>query len=273
MLHESLCFRSQPYLGWRSQTSLNNLDGSGSTTGSTTTTKYLSAAERLALSMPAHKLLAKSTSVDPTPTTKQPTSIIRHTSVSQPTTEQPKATTKLVAKSSTNSIDDVSGNNNTGGGCDIHSSIKEVTSAIVHYCSERAPRSLSPRPPPGSMSHSSTSSSTAQTTSTRRSNSPRRPQLWLESSFVGSRPIDDSPETPGLPPIPSPLQPSSRSSSKGAATAAELTNAILGKTSSPPVLPRPLTIGSQNYGQGFETTLASENQPQPPCGESAIVSS
>ena len=119
----------------------------------------------------------------------------------------------MVNKSVNNSSDELhNGASGGGGGCDIHSSIKEVTSAIVHYCSERAPRSISPRPNNDDGSRkSSTYGSTSENLAMRRSASPRKAQLWLESSFVGSRPIDDSPETPGLPPIP-PIQSGGRGS-------------------------------------------------------------
>ena len=228
IFHPLLHYRSQPYLGWRSQTSLNNLDSSGnsSSTG-TTTTKYLSAAERLALSMPQHKL-SKTTSVDSTqirPTVHQPIStnnINKASNIKGPTTQQPTSKNHMVSSNVNNSTDDIdnSGAGSSGGGCDIHSSIKEVTSAIVHYCSERAPRSISPRLSSTTNSNlvdgshqsgrSSTYGSTSENLATRRAGSPRRPQLWLESSFVGSRPIDDSPETPGLPSLSSPLQVTSR---------------------------------------------------------------
>ncbi|XP_059479890.1 uncharacterized protein LOC132199301 isoform X2 [Neocloeon triangulifer] len=68
----------------------------------------------------------------------------------------------------------VSPNNNA----EVRSSIKEVTSAIVHYVNEK---NLSPARP-------------------GRSPSPRgsKTRLWVESSFVGSRPIDQ-PETPSMP--------------------------------------------------------------------------
>lgn len=61
---------------------------------------------------------------------------------------------------------------------EVRSSIKEVTSAIVHYVNEK---NLSPARP-------------------GRSPSPRgsKTRLWVESSFVGSRPIDQ-PETPSMP--------------------------------------------------------------------------
>ncbi|XP_014286046.1 apical junction component 1 homolog isoform X3 [Halyomorpha halys] len=69
---------------------------------------------------------------------------------------------------------------------EVHSSIKEVTSAIVHYVSgANKDDRLSPNPP----RHDSGSS---------RSASPRGSTgrlCWLESSFVGNRPVD-VPETP-----------------------------------------------------------------------------
>ncbi|CAB3371480.1 Hypothetical predicted protein [Cloeon dipterum] len=66
----------------------------------------------------------------------------------------------------------------TPNNAEVRSSIKEVTSAIVHYVNEK---NLSPARP-------------------GRSPSPRgsKTRLWVESSFVGSRPIDQ-PETPSMP--------------------------------------------------------------------------
>jgi hypothetical protein len=61
---------------------------------------------------------------------------------------------------------------------EVRSSIKEVTSAIVHYVNEK---NLSPARP-------------GQSPSPRGS----KTRLWVESSFVGSRPIDQ-PETPSMP--------------------------------------------------------------------------
>ncbi|XP_045469344.1 uncharacterized protein LOC123677004 isoform X2 [Harmonia axyridis] len=70
---------------------------------------------------------------------------------------------------------------------DIQSSIKEVTSAIVHYVSGLKPEENRP------------SSYDSQDTASQRSSSvsPRGSQklCWLESSFVGTKPLD-SPQTP-----------------------------------------------------------------------------
>ncbi|KAF4528283.1 hypothetical protein B566_EDAN011182 [Ephemera danica] len=68
------------------------------------------------------------------------------------------------------------------GETEVQSSIKEVTSAIVHYVKEK---NLSPaNTRPGDLD---------------RSPSPRgsKTRVWVESSFVGSRPID-SPQTPQI---------------------------------------------------------------------------
>lgn len=69
---------------------------------------------------------------------------------------------------------------------EVHSSIKEVTSAIVHYVSgANKDDRLSPNPP-------------KQDSGSSRSASPRGSTsrfCWLESSFVGNRPVD-VPETP-----------------------------------------------------------------------------
>ena len=72
---------------------------------------------------------------------------------------------------------------------EIQTSIKEVTSAIVHYVS-----GLKPEDDPA-RDHSYDSQETASQRS--RSVSPRGSQklCWLESSFVGTRPLD-SPQTP-----------------------------------------------------------------------------
>ncbi|XP_017783603.1 PREDICTED: uncharacterized protein LOC108567571 isoform X2 [Nicrophorus vespilloides] len=70
---------------------------------------------------------------------------------------------------------------------EIQSSIKEVTSAIVHYVSGLRPED--------GREHSYDSQETASQRS--RSVSPRGSQklCWVESSFVGTRPLD-SPQTP-----------------------------------------------------------------------------
>lgn len=70
---------------------------------------------------------------------------------------------------------------------EIQSSIKEVTSAIVHYVSDahsrlQGPNDASRLPPPSGRS---------------RSASPSQRFCWLESSFVGTRPLD-SPQTPTM---------------------------------------------------------------------------
>lgn len=88
---------------------------------------------------------------------------------------------------------------------EIQSSIKEVTSAIVHYVSGLRPETSSTQ----------TSNYESQETVNQRSRSvsPRGSQkfYWLESSFVGSRPLD-VPETPvtfSEKECPSPVPPSS----------------------------------------------------------------
>lgn len=70
---------------------------------------------------------------------------------------------------------------------EIQSSIKEVTSAIVHYVSGLRPDDIRDR-----------SYESQETTSQRSSSvSPRGSQkfCWVESSFVGTKPLD-SPQTP-----------------------------------------------------------------------------
>ncbi|XP_018018847.1 mucin-5AC-like [Hyalella azteca] len=205
--------RSQPYLGWRSQTSLSGESG-----------RYLGAAERLALTMPPHKLLTKSCSVDQSPKSTYQASPLPNTSTIRqddsdyggiPTTKQPtsstsyrqptSATTRQPTRSTTSSTPVLSISDHHSSsedlkppGCDIHSSIKEVTSAIVHYCTERYPRASSPRGGPGGTGDRR--SPRHSNSDLRRSGSPR--PVWVESSFVGSRPPDASPEATELPPLP-----------------------------------------------------------------------
>lgn len=150
--------------------------------------------------MPLHKL-TKSTSVEQTDAPSKPPLAVTS---SQPTTKQPTAgqrhlttsSQRHLAPSSADSSDDV-----RTPGCDIHSSIKEVTSAIVHYCTER--RVPSPRLATSRHSSSSDIGRSPRTSSSdvRRTVSPR--PVWVESSFVGSRPIDASPEATELPALPS----------------------------------------------------------------------
>lgn len=77
--------------------------------------------------------------------------------------------------------------NNPHESPEIQSSIKEVTSAIVHYVSGLRPDDARDR------------TYDSQETSSRRSSSvsPRGSQkfCWVESSFVGTKPLD-SPQTP-----------------------------------------------------------------------------
>lgn len=85
---------------------------------------------------------------------------------------------------------------------EIQTSIKEVTSAIVHYVSGLKPEhdrnSLTPNSSPR-IDHNTTKFKNYDNheTESQRSISPRGSQklCWLESSFVGTRPLD-SPETP-----------------------------------------------------------------------------
>ncbi|KAK4299974.1 hypothetical protein Pmani_027794 [Petrolisthes manimaculis] len=157
----------QPYLGWRSQTSLASLAGSQSSL--TSSGSYLTAADRLALGITAYSQRFVK---------QQP----------QQTTAQDKENCAAEA----NSVESSEVRNQSEGGTngiqlqvppdvvDVHSSIKEVTSAIVHYCNESTP---SPRASPRGSPRPE-----------GRAPSPRR-LVWVESSFVGSRPIT-SPETP-----------------------------------------------------------------------------
>lgn len=77
-------------------------------------------------------------------------------------------------------------NNNSQENPEIQTSIKEVTSAIVHYVSGLKPETENSR----DLSDDNVSQRS-------RSLSPRGSQklYWLESSFVGTRPLD-SPQTP-----------------------------------------------------------------------------
>ncbi|KAG8230923.1 hypothetical protein J437_LFUL002955 [Ladona fulva] len=137
-----------PYLGWRSQERLLLSD---------TSSHYRTPAERLAADLLASRraaaakvaaaTAAAAPPAQPAPPTLEPPAVEVH----PPTGKSPELS-------------------------DVRSSITEVTSAIVHYVSERVPGEGGKSP------------------STGRPNSPRQ-LCWLESSFVGSRPID-SPQTP-----------------------------------------------------------------------------
>ncbi|XP_071523355.1 uncharacterized protein [Panulirus ornatus] len=163
----TITYTRQPYLGWRSQTSLASLAGSQSSL--TNTGSYLTAADRLALGITSYS----------------------QRFVKQPVNTQDKENSSAEANAATPKSDSEEQNNegNTNGNiklqvptdvADVHSSIKEVTSAIVHYCNESTP---SPRASPRGSPRPD-----------GRAPSPRR-LVWVESSFVGSRPIT-SPETP-----------------------------------------------------------------------------
>lgn len=160
----------QPYLGWRSQTSLASLAGGGSQSSLTNTGSYLTAADRLALGITSYSQRF----IKP--------------SVSAQDKENSSAQANTVTTKSDNAgiNEEASTNGNIKlqvptDVADVHSSIKEVTSAIVHYCNESTP---SPRASPRGSPRPEGP----------RAPSPRR-LVWVESSFVGSRPIT-SPETP-----------------------------------------------------------------------------
>lgn len=77
---------------------------------------------------------------------------------------------------------------------EIQSSIKEVTSAIVHYVSALRPPENGAQ---GTVKSYGSGAGSSPRLDGRRSASPRGSQrlCWLESSFVGTRP-PESPETP-----------------------------------------------------------------------------
>ncbi|XP_063871457.1 mucin-17-like isoform X3 [Scylla paramamosain] len=160
-------YTRQPYLGWRSQTSLANLAGSQSSL--TSTGSYLTAADRLALGITAYSQRF----VKPTPSTQDKENSSSEANAAAPKPENPEQNDT----GSTNGSIKLQVPTDVA---DVHSSIKEVTSAIVHYCNESTP---SPRASPRGSPRPD-----------GRAPSPRR-LVWVESSFVGSRPIT-SPETP-----------------------------------------------------------------------------
>ncbi|XP_045125744.1 uncharacterized protein LOC123513007 isoform X3 [Portunus trituberculatus] len=160
-------YTRQPYLGWRSQTSLANLAGSQSSL--TSTGSYLTAADRLALGITAYSQRF----VKPTPSTQD-----KENSSSEANAAAPKS--ENLEQNDTGSTNGSIKLQVPTDVADVHSSIKEVTSAIVHYCNESTP---SPRASPRGSPRPD-----------GRAPSPRR-LVWVESSFVGSRPIT-SPETP-----------------------------------------------------------------------------
>lgn len=147
-----------PYLGWRSQERLNSSPAPLSI--------YQSPAERL-----ASTLLAKTTA---SPTTTTPTS-------SDDRTGQTSPTSKTLTS---NKLDDDEG---------VRSSIRQVTSAIVHYVSESSDGDQPPSSP-GSRNGFSRSPERHPLEALSRSPSPRRQRcVWVESSFIGG-PLD-SPTT------------------------------------------------------------------------------
>lgn len=161
----STSYSRQPYLGWRSNTSLTSLGGSQS---SLTANAYLSPAERLALSLLQSKKqdapIEDSTTATESPIQSESSLPAQAAPVDSSSASQ---TARPLLERPPQQV------------ADVHSSIKEVTSAIVHYCKETS----SPRPSPRTSPNPA-----------NRDSSPRR-FVWVESSFVGSRPIN-SPETP-----------------------------------------------------------------------------
>ncbi|XP_046398150.1 uncharacterized protein LOC124164956 [Ischnura elegans] len=143
-----------PYLGWRSQERLLLSDPS----------HYRSPSERLAADLLATRRAAAAAAAAAAKPAPSPAELVTPTSVpaKPPVVEVYPPTGKTPELS------------------EVRSSITEVTSAIVHYVSERVPdQAGSDRRSPVSVG---------------RPCSPRQ-LCWVESSFVGSRPID-SPQTP-----------------------------------------------------------------------------
>ncbi|XP_069159539.1 mucin-19 isoform X5 [Procambarus clarkii] len=160
-------YTRQPYLGWRSQTSLASLAGSQSSL--TNTGSYLTAADRLALGITAYSQRFVKSAANTQD--KENSSAEANAAMPKPESEEQNDTGSTNGSIKLQVPTDVA---------DVHSSIKEVTSAIVHYCNESTP---SPRASPRGSPRPE-----------GRAPSPRR-LVWVESSFVGSRPIT-SPETP-----------------------------------------------------------------------------
>lgn len=103
--------------------------------------------------------------------------------LNRPRTPAERLASSILSSQPCNSTD----NHNPQESPEIQSSIKEVTSAIVHYVSGLRPDDTRDR------------SYESQETASQRSNSisPRGSQkfCWVESSFVGTKPLD-SPQTP-----------------------------------------------------------------------------
>ncbi|XP_071447389.1 uncharacterized protein [Hetaerina americana] len=143
-----------PYLGWRSQERLLLSDPS----------HYRTPSERLAADLLATRRAAAAAAAAASKPTPAPTETVTPTSAPV----RPPAVEVYPPSGKTPELSEV------------RSSITEVTSAIVHYVSERVPEQAgSDRRSPISVG---------------RPCSPRQ-LCWVESSFVGSRPID-SPQTP-----------------------------------------------------------------------------
>ena len=158
--------RTPVYLGWRSQEKLN---------GSAALSTYQSPAERLASSLkkntpagsPEAPTVRIDASQDPEPVPAEPVLVVQ----SPPEVQE-----------------------------DVRSSIREVTSAIVHYVTENAsPGQRSP----ASVHHPAGRIADETIREFSRSPSPRRQRcVWLESSFVGPAPapVKKAPEAAPSPP-------------------------------------------------------------------------
>ncbi len=166
----------QPYLGWRSQERLNSTPAPLSI--------YQSPAERLASS-----LLTKTT----TSTTTASSGCSNNESRTESRAEVEATPSQQRHEQE---VDEV-----------VRSSIRQVTSAIVHYVSESSDGDQPPSP--ASRNGLSRSPERHPLEALSRSPSPRRQRcVWVESSFVGG-PGGSSPPAHHHRPPPSPVRPES----------------------------------------------------------------
>jgi len=175
----------KPYLGWRSQERLNALaagtNGSTNASGPPKLSVYLPPEERLAADLLKSKVTIRPPLSDRPPLPKPPprsekTALSKSPSVdnqqqgpcstSTPTTTTNTSSIAVVTKiSHNNSIPAPTFEDEPAN---VHESIREVTQAINQFVSKGQDRPPKPQP---------------------RKKSPGRKAIWIESSFVGQKPV------------------------------------------------------------------------------------
>ncbi|XP_063603115.1 serine/arginine repetitive matrix protein 2-like [Penaeus indicus] len=142
-----------PYLGWRSQTSLARSQTSLSGSQTSILGSYMTPAERLALGVTSYSFLRKKEEGEGGGGEGEKEKREREEKEGR-TREDGERDGKAERQSDDEGREretqaDKRGNGRDGGEEDVHSSIREVTSAIVHYCKDSSP---SPRATRGQRS-------------------------------------------------------------------------------------------------------------------------